>query len=181
MNHWVWKCGERQKIIKMPPLKSWRYNLPFSSNSFLFLKTTYCLPLFRQKMRVEDLYLLETPSQWKQASHSLPKSVLLEVTPISQFDCSTGKMMHYVEDDNTSVSAYFWQSIFKHFPHFSFILQPSSASHQTPAFTFGEPIVFEIPVVPVVVDSHASRAASTNVPTALKVPASQPQVHSQVY
>lgn len=66
-------------------------------------------------------------------------------------------------------------------PYFSFIFQPSSTSHQTPASTFGEPIVPEIPVVPVVTDTHASRAASTDVPTTPEVPASQPQAHSQEY
>ncbi|TQE08891.1 hypothetical protein C1H46_005505 [Malus baccata] len=88
-------------------------------------------------------------------------SIPLVVTPTSQFDHSTGKMMHFVKDDNNSPS-------------------PAYEFHQTPASTFGEPIVHEIPVVLEVTGPQASQATPTDAPEASEVPASQSQVPPQV-
>ncbi|KAB2612199.1 hypothetical protein D8674_041704 [Pyrus ussuriensis x Pyrus communis] len=93
------------------------------------------------------------PLSWsKQTLPTRGKSIPLEVTPISHFDHSTGKMTHYVEDDS------------------------DSEFHHTPVSTFREPIVPEIPVISEVTNLQASQEAPTNVPEVFEVPTSQPQV-----
>ena len=75
----------------MLALKSWRYNLSLK----LLSKPFFCLSdCMKQGIRAEKIPQSEAFSP-------------LVVTPISQFDRSTGKMMHFVEDDSNLVSARF--------------------------------------------------------------------------
>nr|XP_028963602.1 TMV resistance protein N-like isoform X1 [Malus domestica] len=99
----------------------------------------------------------ELASQVGQGSSSIPStSPSLVVAPTSQFDPSSGEMLHFVEDNSNS----------------SF---PGHESQQLAATAFGEPIVPDIPVVSEVTSPQAAGAVSTDTVVASKVPISQPQ------